>query len=212
MSNQRQDAGPRSGKYEAMFEQPETHEDYVANAKREQARSTAAAMPVEEPGFWTGIVPVYGAGKQAQHEFETGHPWRGMGYTLLAATDVIPARAALGALGRGAAHFGPHKWRHASAWYRATRELTKRQVAHHWAVMQPKGGFGPATAWLFNQPWNLMPMDRGLHTWLHRHSNWAERVWYGTPGWAKALAGDLAGRLGLGASDPDCPPSGAADE
>jgi len=49
-------------------------------------------MDVGEPGFWESLIPVWGSGRQAIHRFQTGHPFRGIGNLVLAATDVALVR------------------------------------------------------------------------------------------------------------------------
>jgi hypothetical protein len=70
---------------------------------------------------------------------------------------------------------------------------------HHWFV--PQSGWGKYVPDLIkNQPWNIMPMPsaefhRAIHgLGIHPFSA-AEQIWYGTPGWFKALLISTFGRF-----------------
>jgi RHS repeat-associated protein len=155
---------------------------------------------VDEPGFWEGLIPVWGSGKQAWYDFEQGKWGWGAFNTALAISDVIPIRAAAGAAGKGLWKCGSHTWKATSKWLTKTgwREF-KGQEMHHWLV--PQGGWGGKVPdAIKNQPWNLMPMsDAAFHDALHGGGEYAmtfmERMWYGTPTSAKALGFSVGGRV-----------------
>jgi len=76
------------------------------------------------------------------------------------------------------------------------------QQFHHWLI--PQRTWGTVVPDIIkNQPWNLMRMPEGaagqaLHTMLHggvtgagESMNMGQRLWFGSPGWAKVLTGDM---------------------
>lgn len=61
---------------------------------------------IGEPGFWTGMIPVYGSGRSAINAFQAGHPWRGVFYGAMAASDVFLAKALVVGIAKGAVFLG----------------------------------------------------------------------------------------------------------
>jgi RHS repeat-associated protein len=55
---------------------------------------------VSEPGFWEGLVPVWGSGREAVHHFQEGNWVRGTAYTALAVSDVFLVKALVVAGGK----------------------------------------------------------------------------------------------------------------
>jgi hypothetical protein len=105
-------------------------------------------------------------------------------------------------------------WRNVSPRYRRAQQRAGNAPngdwdAHHWAF--PRGGRTGET-WR-NHPANLNPVPRETHQRIHgNHPTMDQfgpvaRWWYGTPEWAKAaqgfLAGGLAGDAGI-AGDCGC--------
>ncbi len=165
-----------------------------------------SGLEVEEPGFWEGLIPIWGSGKQAVHEFQTGHWAWGTFDALVAVSDAVPLRAVVGAgwkFGvKGVVKFGgSHTWGATKKWLikGGWREF-KGQEFHHWLI--PQGGWGKhVPEWIRNQPWNLMRMPDDLgkfHDSIHGTGEFAKgligRLWHGSPTWAKALLGSGAGR------------------
>jgi RHS repeat-associated protein len=62
---------------------------------------------------------------------------------------------------------------------------------HHWLLPRRwETAFGGRAARIVNGRWNLNPIAKQLHWQVHRKSsNWAKRVFTGSPNWAKWAAG-----------------------
>ena len=169
----------------------------------------------DEPGFAEGLIPIWGSGKQALHDFECGHYGWGIFNSALAISDVFLVKAAVTAVGKagvsGLVKGGSHSWGATRRWLGKLGIAEKYQHVHHWLVSRE---WFAGTKWeaLFNQRWNLLPLDPPPGWTMDRwHKaiegkvpglNPAERVWYGTPDWAKAAAGSAAGRGVSGMEDP----------
>lgn len=60
--------------------------------------------------------------------------------------------------------------------------------------------------WLKNQPWNVKSLEQETHRRIHsrfkgkERFNPAQQYWYGSPEWAKAGKGSVAGHMALGRS------------
>jgi len=110
------------------------------------------------------------------------------------------------AVGKGAWKGGSMTWGAVRKWYGATRELPKGTPVHHWLIEQNSEIGKNVPNWLKNQPWNLMPMEsqafhNAVHGWGKDAFNSAERVWHGTPDWAKVMVLDYFGK-GVNAARP----------
>ncbi len=159
----------------------------------------------EEPGFWEGMIPIWGSGKQAVHEFEKGSWGWGIAYTALAISDVALVKTAATAVGKGAWKAGSHTWRATRSWYGRTRDLAPGQHVHHWAIERNSriGKLVPDS--IKNQPWNLKPLDPPPGVSMDRwHKmvegkvpglNPAEQWWHGTPDWLRYAEVSTAGRV-----------------
>jgi len=55
---------------------------------------------VSEPGFWEGLIPIWGSGREAVHHFQEGNWGRGALYTALAVSDVFLVKAIVVAGGK----------------------------------------------------------------------------------------------------------------
>ena len=51
--------------------------------------SDLPVVPVGEPGFWEGVIPVWGSGRAAINDFQAGHPIWGTVNTVFAISDVF---------------------------------------------------------------------------------------------------------------------------
>ena len=81
----------------------------------------------------------------------------------------------------------PAKWMTRQGW----RDFPGQEF-HHGLI--PQGGWGEAIPdAIKNQLWNLMGMSQPEHTALHQ-ADGAERVWNGTPNWAKVGGADAVGK------------------
>ncbi len=149
--------------------------------------------PVGPPGFLESMVPVWGSGRESLNDLQTGD-YLGAGFNgALAATDVVPAKAVAGALEKGAFKMGGSRtWNAVRKWMGKKGYFEAGQPGHHWAI--PQKGWGEAVPdWIKNQPWNIKPMPSAeVHGLVHGpyrkqpRYNLAQRLWYGTPRWAKA--------------------------
>jgi len=153
------------------------------------------------PGFWESLIPVWGSGKQAVHEFECGRWGWGTFHAAVAISDVFLVKAAADALAKGALKIsGVHTWEATRKWLtkKGWREF-KGQHMHHWLI--PQNGWGryiPDA--IKNQPWNLMGMrsaafHRGLHGIGPDPMNLLGKTAYGTPTWFKLGIFSSGGRV-----------------
>jgi RHS repeat-associated protein len=55
---------------------------------------------VGAPGFWEGMIPIWGSGRDAVHNFQEGKIGWGLGYTALAVTDVFLVKSLITAGGK----------------------------------------------------------------------------------------------------------------
>ncbi|HTM09324.1 MAG TPA: RHS repeat-associated core domain-containing protein, partial [Verrucomicrobiae bacterium] len=162
------------------------------------------------PGFWEGMIPIWGSGKQAINDFEQGKWGWGTFNTAMAVSDVFLVKAAGSAVGKGIWKFGSHTWPATSKWLTNTgwREFAG-QPMHHWMIPQNEWGTYIPNA-IKNQPWNVMGMpDHIFHNAVHGLGENAfgpiGRLWYGTPGWFKAGTFSTLGRAANTArGDEDC--------
>src|SRR6266404_2506745 len=94
-------------------------------------------------GFWEGVIPVWGSGRQAIVDSNRGCVSGVVVNTALAASDVYLVRSAYKGATKGAWKMsGSLSWKGGSgvrAWYGATRELSFGQHVHHWLI--PQGGW-----------------------------------------------------------------------
>ncbi|MCW5551183.1 MAG: RHS repeat-associated core domain-containing protein [Verrucomicrobiae bacterium] len=182
------------------------------------------------PGFWEGLIPFWGSGKQAIHDFEEGKWGWGIFNTAMAATDIIPGatlvKAGLKAGGkvgvRALWKTGSHNWPSTQAWYKRVHELPDHMNTHH-ALVPQRHFEGTKAEALFNQLWNLKPLDpkvpkppgwsdadwyRAWHNAVEGKANTlvdlnlAKRWWHGAPDWAKAAEVSLTGDLVNAALNP----------
>jgi len=156
-------------------------------------------LAVGSPGTLEGFIPVWGAGRQAINDFQTGHYVWGTVNTVVAVSDVFLVKAAATGIAKGAWKVGSHSWRATRAWMGKTGRAKARQQVHHWAIPQGRWGRHVPNA-LKNQPWNLMPMKNSLfHQSVHGIGRTpfgpVEQLIYGTPSWFKALLISEYGRI-----------------
>ena len=82
---------------------------------------------------------------------------------------------------------------------RKTGQAQKNQPIHHWFAHRNQGPFKNLPDRIKNQPWNLMPMpNRAFHNSIHgvgsNPFNIGQKMYYGTPQWAKATTGYVGSR------------------
>lgn len=94
-----------------------------------------------------------------------------------------------------------------SKWYREQGYREKGEAAHHWLI-ERNSALGKRLPGAVNQPWNLKPLDPVTHGRIHgkytpKNSTQLprfavpERLWHGTPGWAKGAAVGAPTRAGI---------------
>jgi RHS repeat-associated protein len=165
-------------------------------------------LDVGAPGLAESFIPVWGSGREAINDFQTGHYVWGTVNGVIAASDAVLIGYGVKALCKGAWKMGSHTWSATRKWYGKTRELPPNTQVHHWAV--PQGGWGKTVPDVVkNQPWNLNPMrDWATHANIHGYGpdpyNAVGRWWHGTPDWAKIAEGLIAGKSANAARDVDC--------
>lgn len=165
-------------------------------------------LDVGAPGLAESFVPVWGSGREAINDFQTGHYVWGTVNGVMAASDVALVGYGVKALCKGAWKMGSHTWSATRKWYGKTRGLPPNTQVHHWVI--PQGGWGKAVPGVVkNQPWNLNPMrDWATHANIHGNGpdpyNAVGKWWHGTPDWAKIAEGSIAGKTGNAFRDDDC--------
>jgi RHS repeat-associated protein len=167
-------------------------------------------LQVGPPGTAESFIPIWGSGREAIDDFENGrYVWRAVNGAL-AVSDVFLLSTTAKALCKGAWKTGSHAWKGVTrTWYGRTRELAPGTPVHHWAIPQSWMTRGSLLEAIGNQPWNLMPMEsqafhNAVHGWGPNAFNLGERLWYGSPTWAKVSGANVAGK-GLNAGlDNEC--------
>jgi len=182
-----------------------TIKDYIQHYVRDYGCATIGEYrgqfqpkTVGEPGKAESFAPVWGSGRQAIYDVQTGHYVWGTVNTVMAASDVFLVKAAATGIAKGAWKTGGVAWSTVRRWMGKTGRAEARQELHHWAI--PQGSWGKNVPNVIkNQPWNLMPMESlELHDAIHGWGEMskAERLMYGTPDWFKALLISESGRVG----------------
>ena len=159
---------------------------------------------VGAPGPWESAIPVWGSGREAINDFQTGHYVWGTVNTAMAISDVFLVKAVFTGAGRIAAKTawktGVNNWKATRSWIGRRGLARKGQQVHHWLLHRNQGIGKYAPDWLKNQPWNLMNMENNyIHSLIHGMQgedafNLLEKVYHGTPQWFKAATGSLGGR------------------
>lgn len=169
-----------------------------------------------KPGFGESLIPIWGSAKSAEYHYQNGEYWYGIGYTLLAISDLALlssfgkgiAKGGLKALGKNYKNWsGNGGWRGFYGKSHYTNPINGKpiepfaksgQEVHHW--FWKRNGQKSGTEfnwWAKNQMWNLIPLDAPIHTSVH---GWGvnafgpiNKFWYGTPNWFKAGTFSTAG-------------------
>jgi RHS repeat-associated protein len=156
-------------------------------------------LEVGEPGFCESLIPVWGSGRTAINDFQTGHPFWGTFDAALAISDTCLVKSLIEGAGKGIWKTGAHSWTRTKAWYAENRQLVPRTPVHHWLIKQESSIGNRVPNWIKHQPWNLMPMpSQTFHNYVHscekQYLSQIELVWYGTPDWYKSGLISTAGR------------------
>ena len=166
---------------------------------------------VGHPGELESLIPVWGSGREALADWHDGDRIGAAGNAVLAVSDLIPAKAIVGSVMKGAIKkTGSYAWRtkpwektqSVRQWLGEKGYLKPGEHGHHWAI--PQNGWGKnVPEWFKNQPWNIKGLDAVTHGRTHgRYKvdgvklpkfNPAQQVWYGTPAWAKAVGTSVGG-------------------
>lgn len=158
---------------------------------------------LEEPGFWEGLIPIWGSGKSAYVNFKNGNYGWGIFYVVVAVSDIFLVKSIGQGILKGAWKMGSHKWPATRQWLLKQGYAEKGQPVHHWAIHQEIGK-KYNIEWLVNQPWNLKTFpDNATHIRFghmkyyegERPGNILQHVLYGTPIWPKATTGSYGGRM-----------------
>jgi RHS repeat-associated protein len=121
---------------DAAGKQAGPYQGYVAARQMEQAVGDLA-NDVGAPGFWEGMIPVWGSGREAIHDFQTGHWGWGIVNTGLAVSDVFLVKSLVTAGGKlvvkGGARLlvreGAELTTEAAAKEMAAKELAAKELA-----------------------------------------------------------------------------------
>ena len=91
---------------------------------------------VGAPGFWEGMIPIWGSGRAAINDFQEGHYIWGTVDTALAVSDVFFVKAlvtgAVKGVGKTAIKCGGHSWGRTREWLGRKGFAKVGQVLHHW--------------------------------------------------------------------------------
>ena len=158
---------------------------------------------VGAPGKWERLVPIWGPGKAAAHEFGRGAWGWGTLHTVEAVSDAYVLKSLGTSIGKGCWKFGgSHSWRATQEWAvkHGWRKAPEHEL-HHWLIWRNGWVGRHFPNWLKNQPWNLMSIDGDLHIAIHHSMNIPQRLWYGTPTWFKAVVSNLGGTIANGFKD-----------
>ena len=158
-------------------------------------RNPNSGFKVEAPGFGESLIPIWGSGKQAIHDYQNGdYGWAAFN-AALAISDVFLVKSIITGIAKGGVKMllkNPRTWRESRRLYGQSGFAMPRQQLHHWLLRRngQTAGTG-ALWWAKNQMWNLMPMKSqafhtAVHGWGPNAYNALERVWFGTPTWFKA--------------------------
>lgn len=156
-----------------------------------------------EVGFWEGLIPVWGSARNADINFNKGNYWYGIGYTLLAISDIFIVRSIATGIGKGAWKLGSHSWSATRRWILKHNWAQKEKPVHHWLIQQQtakKYGIEAFT----NQPWNWVKFEnQSLHMRFGHGVQYQgvlpgstlQQFWYGTPHWFKIGTTNIGGHI-----------------
>jgi hypothetical protein len=163
-----------------------------------------------KPGFLESLIPVVGSAKEAEYNFDKGNYWAGIGYSLLAISDVFLVKSIAAGIAKGgfkALGKSYTSWNSYRRFYGKQRFAKPNQHLHHW-LWQRNGatkGYG-FKWWAKNQMWNLKPVPKiegmsfdAVHKAIEGKglSNWTiiQRMYYGTPSWPWTFSISAGGRI-----------------
>jgi hypothetical protein len=193
-------------------------DDYTAMIQRHLALQAAndasetdgaAPAPSSQESYWDkhpgaveSMVPVWGSAREAIADYRNGDNVGAAINGALAVADLTGE----GFVGKelmegGAKIVGSNTWNATRKWMGKKGLLDAGQHGHHWLIPQKSS----APEWLKNQPWNIkgMPSPQ-VHGRIHgRYAgqpqfDLPQRLWYGTPAWAKIQAAVAGRTIGTG--------------
>lgn len=197
-------------------------EPYAAMTAKQRAYNTrqeaGKGLTVEHPGTLESMAPIWGSGKEAVADWQEKKYVRAGVNAALAASDIFLAKAVVsGVLKGGLKTAGPYVWRTkykeklpngdlavgAREWLGKQGFLKPGQPGHHWLI--PQKSWVPEV--IKNQPPFVMgTKDAVQHGRIHGpytvngvrlpRFSVPERLWFGTPPWAKAAAASVTGHAG----------------
>lgn len=190
-----------------------------------EAIATLQDLPeVGHPGFIEWLVPVWGSGREAVADLQDGDYLGAALNAGMAATDVVPVKAAGGVIvkgaGKGVAKLaagasakqaastafksmiktGSSTWGATRKWALRNGHVDPYEILHHWLI--PQGSpLGKAFPQLANQLWNLKRIPEvAKHTRIHTRFKGLprfgpiERYLEGTPAWWKGSNATTVGK------------------
>ncbi|CAB1057475.1 Fibronectin type III domain protein [Olavius sp. associated proteobacterium Delta 1] len=183
---------------------PQTKNPYPYVANNPVNAIDPLGLAVGAPGFWEGLIPVWGSGRQAIDDFQNERYVWGAINTAIAISDVFLIGAAAKAVGKGLIkggwkasqkYFwktGSHTWGASRKWYANYQRMIGEPIpfgrhVHHWAAEQGSW-LGSKFPNIVNQRWNLhIPQSNWAHlNGIHGNAYGPLRTWWaGTPTWAK---------------------------
>ncbi len=151
--------------------------------------------------FWWGVA--FAAVDLGIQLYENGGRFQCVNWLQVGLSSI--GGGALNGLTKGAffvKNWGSHSWG-AMRNFMRTRGINPKLPSedwHHWLLTQA----GPAPKWLKNQPWNISPLNRSYHQWLHRRGLPA---FLGAPSWAAEMFGGTilsGGAIATGGTGASC--------
>jgi RHS repeat-associated protein len=165
---------------------------------------TKKSEGVGQPGPLESMLPIWGSGRAAIDHFQNGNIWSGIGYSVLAASDVFLVKSLWTGLTKGGLKmFGSHTVGATRSYYLKSGFARPNQPLHHWLIQNngPIGKYVPNA--IKNQMWNYKSFTtQAAHT-IYGHgknylgqpgANVLGQLWYGTPTWPKLFLGSYGGR------------------
>jgi len=181
--------------------------DHIFAPLREKLAEFQEGDPIGHPSLAESFIPFEGSGREALADLQEGD-YLGAGVNAgLVALDFVPGEQIAEAGLKGAWKFGGSRaWKATRKAMGETNQLTglrfleKGQHGHHWGI--PQNGWGKTVPnEIKNRRWNIKAMPspevhfRIDRSWRGKpRFNPAQRWWYGTPAWSKAVTGGLLGK------------------
>lgn len=225
---------PLAGPYDRMAAQQRAynarqeaeHERGLTETASESIRPTlpgpqTSHRQINHPGTWESMVPIWGSGKEALADLEDKNYVGAAINAGLALSDIALAKAIVSGLAKGGLKTAaPYVWKTKPGQVQGARQwlgqkgfVGRGQPAHHWLFEQKSS----VPDWIKNQPPFITPMkDAVEHGRIHGpytvdgvklpQFGAGERLWRGTPPWAKAAYVSSAGHggeaVGRAGADP----------